>query len=134
MIAKGIIQNLKNSYATVKFYKDSACASCSACTGENRYGQTISINLKESMNFQIGDEITVEIDDMILLKLSFIVYIFPTIAMILGYLILEFLRFSQGICITGSFLSLIISFVILYFYDKKRVKDIGEDFKIIADM
>ncbi|MGL4980595.1 MAG: SoxR reducing system RseC family protein [Fusobacteriaceae bacterium] len=134
MIAKGIIQNLKNSYATVKFYKDSACASCSACTGENRYGQTISINLKENINFKIGDEITIEIDDMVLLKLSFIVYIFPTIAMILGYLILEFSRFSQGICITGSFLSLIVSFIILYFYDKKRVKDIGEDFKIIADM
>lgn len=133
MIAKGIIENLKNNHATVKFYKDSACSSCSACSGENKFSQKISINLKENRKFRIGDEITIEIDDTILLKLSFIVYILPAMAMIVGYLILDFFKFSQEFCIFGSFSSLLIAFVFLYFYDKKRVKDIGEDFNIIDD-
>ncbi|MGL4403206.1 MAG: SoxR reducing system RseC family protein [Fusobacteriaceae bacterium] len=132
MIAKGIIENLKDNHATVKFYKDSACASCSACGGESKFGQKISINLKENKKFRIGDEITIEIDDGILLKLSFIVYILPAVAMILGYLILDSLHFSEGISISGSFISLLIAFICLYFYDKKRIKDIGEDFTIIV--
>lgn len=132
LIAKGIIENIKDNHARVKFYKDSACASCSACSGETKFGQKISINLKENGNFKMGDEITIEIDDMVLLKLSFIVYILPAVAMILGYIILDFFKFSQGISILGSFGALVLSFVALYFYDKKRVKDIGEDFTILG--
>lgn len=131
MVAKGIIEKIQDNHATVKFYKDSACASCSACSGESKFGQKISIDLNKNLNFKIGDEITIEIDDIILLKLSFIVYIFPALAMILGYFVLDFLNFSQGVSIIGSFSALLLSFLALYFYDKRRIKDIGEDFKIL---
>lgn len=131
MISKGIVQSVENNHATVKFYKDSACASCSACSGDNKFGQTLSLKLEEGTAVRAGQEITIEIDDGILLKLSFIVYILPAVAMILGYLLLHFLKFSEGISILGSFSALVITFIGLFFYDKKRVKDIGEDFKII---
>lgn len=131
MVSKGIVQSIENSHATVKFYKDSACASCSACSGDRKFGQTIGIKLDSGMDVRVGQEITIEIDDGILLKLSFIVYIIPAIAMFIGYFIFNLLKFSEGISIIASFAALLITFFGICIYDKKRVKDIGEDFKIV---
>lgn len=131
MINKGIIQSIYKDEITIKFYKDSACAHCSSCGGDKKFGNTIMINSDSAHKYKPGDEISIEINDALLLKLSLITYIFPAIFMILGYFFLNFFGASENASIFGSFLFLIISFIFIFFYDKKRVKKFGSDFSII---
>ena len=128
---KGIIKNIENNFITINFYKSTACSHCSSCSEKNKFGITISIDKPANFNKNIGDEINLEIEDRILLKLSFITYIFPALFMILGYFVSTFLGGTQGISIISSFSFLIISFFCLFFYDKKRSKYIKNDFLLL---
>lgn len=132
MINVGIVKKIENNDITLHFYKDSSCAHCSACSPSKKMGTFIKISTEDAHLYSVGDELSVELEDTLLLKLSFITYIIPPIFMILGYLLLNSLNFSDKICILGSFLFLIISFVALYFYDKTRVKEIDSSIKIIG--
>ncbi|MGL5657151.1 MAG: SoxR reducing system RseC family protein [Fusobacteriaceae bacterium] len=131
MISTGIIKKIEKNEVTIHFFKDSACAHCSACSADRKLGALIKISSDLASNYSVGDQISIELDDTILLKLSFITYIFPAIFMILGYFILNLFNLGEGVSIFGSFLFLVISFGILYFYDKKRVKNLGEDITIV---
>ncbi|MGL5057842.1 MAG: SoxR reducing system RseC family protein [Fusobacteriaceae bacterium] len=131
MINKGIIRSIDINSLSINFYKDAACAHCSACNGQSKFGSTISIDKPKNFNKQVGDEITVEVEDSVLLKLSFLTYILPTFFMILGYFLGDFFNRGQGFSIFMSFFSLVISFLGLSLYDKKRTKNIGLDFKIL---
>ena len=131
MVNKGLIENIENNSITIKFYKSSACSHCSSCGEKNKFSTTISIDKPTGFIKNIGDEITIEIEDSVLLQLSLITYIFPPLFMILGYFVSSFFGGSQGMSIISSFSFLILSFLCLFFYDKKRSKNIKSDFLIL---
>lgn len=131
MINTGIIKKIEKNDIFIHFYKDSSCAHCSSCSPQNKMGNIVKFSVPDSSKFKLEQEISVELEDSTLLKFSFITYIIPAIAMILGYIVLDRLNFSEGISILGSFLFLVFSFGGLYFYDKKRVRDVSDIIKII---
>lgn len=131
MISTGIVKKIEKDEITIHFFKDSSCAHCSACSADKKMGTLMKIHSNLASNYITGDQISIEVDDSLLLKLSFITYILPAVFMILGYFILDMLNLGEGGSILGAFLFLVISFLCLYFYDKKRVKDLGEDIKIV---
>lgn len=131
MINTGIIKKIDKDEITIHFYKDSACAHCSACSPDKKMGTTIKIHVEDTTKYVLEQEISVELDDSTLLKFSFITYIIPAILMILGYLILDFFKFSEIVSIIGSFAFLIFSFIGLFFYDRSRTKDVGDAIRII---
>lgn len=131
MINKGIIEKIDSDSLSIKFYKDAACVHCSSCSGSSKFGTTITIDKPKDFDKKIGEEITVEVEDIVLLKLSFITYVLPALFMILGYFAGDFFNKGQGVSIFTSFFSLVISFLALSFYDKKRTKHVGSDFKIL---
>ncbi|MGL6063648.1 MAG: SoxR reducing system RseC family protein [Fusobacteriaceae bacterium] len=131
MISKGIIEKIEKNDITIKFYKEASCAHCSGCSNDKKFGSTIKLSASLVENYTLGQEISVEIEDILIFKLSLITYIFPAIFMILGYLIADFLGANEKNSIISCFLFLIISFIVLFFYDKKRIKNYGSDVKII---
>ncbi|MGL5123209.1 MAG: SoxR reducing system RseC family protein [Fusobacteriaceae bacterium] len=131
MISKGIIEKIEKNDITIKFYKEASCAHCSGCSKDKKFGSTIKLSSSLAKKYVLGQEISVEIEDILILKLSLITYIFPAIFMILGYLVSDFLGAEEKTSIISSFLFLVVSFVFLFFYDKKRVKNYGSDVKII---
>ncbi|MGL4392049.1 MAG: SoxR reducing system RseC family protein [Fusobacteriaceae bacterium] len=133
MIKTGIIKKIEKDFILINFYKDNACSSCNVCSKDAKMSNTIKINTQENLNFYIGKEISLEINDNTILKLSFITYILPAVFMFIGYFVSESIfNFSQNISILFSFIFLALSFLGLFFYDKKRIKKYGnEDIKIL---
>lgn len=114
----GIIKKINKNCITVSMYKETACSHCNNCSDKI----TNEITFFTDVNVEVGDIVTFEMDDRQVLKAASIVYILPIIFMILGYFLGDKLGLSEAYCILTSFLSLIISFIGIYFYDKNIVK------------
>ena len=75
------------------------------------------------MKAEIGDTVTFEISAGKVIKAASIAYVFPAVAMIVGYFLGEkLLELSENQSIITSFIALVLSFGVLYFYDKLVVK------------
>lgn len=75
------------------------------------------------MKANIGDTVTFEISTGKVIKAASIAYVFPAITMIAGYFLGEkLLGLSENQSIIASFLALVVSFIVLYLYDKFIVK------------
>ncbi len=120
MLNKGIIKEINGDKIVVKLYKDTACSHCSGCSGDKKYGKDFEfITDKKAV---IGDTVTFEISTEKVIKAASIAYVFPAVAMIVGYFIASKLGFSENQSIASSFIALGISFVCLFLYDKFVVK------------
>lgn len=121
MLNKGIIKKIDGNKIIVKLYKDTACSHCSGCSGDSKYGKDFEFTT--DMKAEIGDTVTFEISAGKVIKAASIAYVFPAIAMIAGYFFSEkILNLSENKSIIFSFIALLFSFVVLFFYDKLVVK------------
>ena len=109
MIKSGIVDSIENSKITIKIERDSSCgdncAMCNACPGKEMF---ITTYTKE--NFNVGDYVRLETNTSLILLSAFLVYILPIILLIVGYVIIS-LYFGLAL--------MVISFIILFIYDKK---------------
>ncbi|MGX6591559.1 SoxR reducing system RseC family protein [Cetobacterium ceti] len=121
MKKNGMVKSLDNNYATLSIFKESACSHCSKCSESNKIANEIRI--KNENNLEIGDIVTFEMEDGLILRAALLVYILPIILFFLGYFVGDFFKFSEVIKIFMSFLFLVLSFLGLYFYDRKIVKN-----------
>lgn len=120
MVNKGIVKAINGDKILVKLYKDTACSHCSGCSGEGKYGKDFEFVTDKKA--EIGDTVTFEISAGKVIKAASIAYVFPAVAMILGYLVANKLGASEYQSIGASFGALVISFICLFFYDKLYVK------------
>lgn len=121
MLNKGIVKKIDGNKIIVKLYKDTACSHCSGCSGDSKYGKDFEFTT--DMKAEIGDTVTFEISAGKVIKAAFIAYVFPAVAMIVGYFLGEkLLGLSENQSIITSFIALVLSFGVLYFYDKLVVK------------
>lgn len=120
MLNKGIIKEINGDKIVVKLYKDTACSHCSECSGDRKYGKDFEFVTDRKAD--IGDTVTFEIAAGKVIKAASIAYVFPAIAMIVGYFIASKLGFSENQSIASSFIALGVSFVCLFLYDKFIVK------------
>ena len=121
MLNKGIIKEINGDKIIVKLYKDTACSHCSGCSGDGKYGK--DFEFVTDRKAEIGDTVTFEISTDKVIKAASIAYVFPALAMIVGYFIANKLfGFSENQSIASSFVALGLSFVCLFLYDKLVVK------------
>lgn len=121
MLNKGVIKKIDGNKIIVKLYKDTSCSHCSGCSGDSKYGKDFEFTT--DMKANIGDTVTFEISTGKVIKAASIAYVFPAITMIAGYFLGEKLSgLSENQSIIASFLALVVSFIVLYLYDKFIVK------------
>ena len=110
----------------IEFARSTSCGEkCGGCSKDcsNATQELILDNINEA---ELGDQVTVEIDNNFLLKSAFLVYIFPLLMLIVGYYFgnnlnkVLLLPINQEVfsLLTGIvFLS--FAFLIVNFFDKK---------------
>lgn len=120
---KGIVvKNTEDDKVTVKVFKDSACSHCSGCSDNSKFGAEYTFKCSDNLNE--GDSVDFEIADSKLLKISFLIYIFPVLLLFLMYFLAGFFSQKEGLRVLVSFTGIALYFLIIYFVDKK----VGNDF------
>lgn len=129
MVNSGVVTRVNGHNITVHLYKESACAHCSKCGDKEKMASLFEFRCQQEV--EAGDTITFEIEDNSVLSIAALVYIVPIFFMIGGYYLSSTLGFSEGLSILTSFLGLILSFLGIHLYDKKKGdKVINESIKI----
>ena len=131
MVNKGIVTKINGDTIAIKLYKSSSCSHCSCCSEANKMGSNFEFKINQKV--ELGDLVTLEISEKDVVKAAFIAYIFPPIFMILGYIVADYLEFSETKSIIGSFLGLGVGFIFLAVYDRIFAnKTIDEEIKIVS--
>ena len=131
MVNKGIVTKINGDTIAIKLYKSSSCSHCSCCSEANKMGSNFEFKINQKV--ELGDLVTLEISEKDVVKAAFIAYIFPPIFMISGYIVADYLEFSETKSIIGSFLGLGVGFIFLAVYDRIFAKKtIDEEIKIVS--
>jgi sigma-E factor negative regulatory protein RseC len=89
---EGIIINVNETTAMVRTKQMTACKSCAeknTCHGTGGSKKIMEVEAENSVNAQLGDTVIVSFATSQLFKLSFLLYVFPVIVMIIGALLGE---------------------------------------------
>lgn len=114
----GEVVSVTNNTLKVRIYRKSACGDGCASCGLCKNNENI-IEVKNSVNAQIGDKVTLEISSGKLFKAAFLVYIIPLIMLIAGYYIGRIFTKNEGLCVLSAFLLMIISLIAISIYDRR---------------
>ena len=114
---EGIIIKVNETTAMVKTKQMTACESCAekdTChsTGGGGSGKIMEVEAENTANAQLGDTVIVTFDSTRLFMLSFLLYVFPIIIMIIGALMGE--RVAQNFNGDPSTYSAIMGFAFFF--------------------
>jgi positive regulator of sigma E activity len=122
MIERGVVIKNDLNGIDVRMHPSSACKSCGACFVNEGEIQVLRIN--QILDVCEGDSVEIEVKPSFAIKSALLIFFLPLLMMLFGYFLFQnFLNFTnifniyKGII--GAFLGLILSFVGLYFYDRK---------------
>ncbi|MCM0611185.1 SoxR reducing system RseC family protein [Marinobacter sediminum] len=115
----GKVVALKGDYAWVQTIQNSACQSCSARSGCGQKvlaaatgGRANQVLVENAVEAQVGDEVTIGIDESALLGASLIVYALPLVLMVVASIIGHRLSGGQDIwAMAGALAGLVVGFV-----------------------
>lgn len=110
----GIVTDTDSSLAWIRTIRSGTCASCSSkdSCGTSHHGQKeMVLAVKNTLNVQKGDQVVIGLETKPLLVISFLLYVFPALCLILGALIGDGLALHFHI--NPSLLSLVLG--ILFF-------------------
>ncbi len=79
----GLITKITKNECVVRFDRKAACDSCNMClrSKDNMY---VELVVENTLGAKVGDSVEVEIPDKSVLKASFLVYIVPASAFLIG--------------------------------------------------
>ena len=123
---EGVIEDIRGRKAMIRIQKSSHCASCGSRDSCGVHGnQERIIELTNSLQALTGDRVEISIPEGSLLKLSFLVYFMPILALVIGALLGDSLaRFAGSPSslppVLGGAVALFISFYGLKKVDQKR--------------
>jgi sigma-E factor negative regulatory protein RseC len=86
----GIVTDVNSSLAWIRTIRSGTCASCSSkdSCGTSHHGQKeMVLSVKNTLHVQKGDHVVIGLETKPLLVISFLLYIFPVLCLILGALI-----------------------------------------------
>ncbi|MBF0229292.1 MAG: SoxR reducing system RseC family protein [Desulfamplus sp.] len=123
MITKeGVVTQTTGSIVLIQTTRSKSCDSCASkdSCGEHSKTEQMTIQVENSLNASKGDRVVVGFKTAPLLKIAFMLYIFPIILMIIGAVIGESsairLNIDKSIAsMAGGFLFFVISFFIIRF-------------------
>ncbi|MDP4153712.1 MAG: SoxR reducing system RseC family protein [Bacillota bacterium] len=109
--------------AALNIYRSSACGegcgqNCSICGSV----KPIEAYAKNTVGAKIGDRVVIESSSKVILTLAFMMYIFPIIMLVLGYIICTVLGFTENIRAAGAFLLLFAGFTPSFIINQKMKK------------
>ena len=86
---EGVVIRIDAKNAWIKTVKTSACESCSSRGACNTLGggKEMEVEAMNTAGAQIGDRVVIGFETGPLLKISFLIYIFPILALIIGAVI-----------------------------------------------
>lgn len=82
MIEKGIVSDLKDGKLIISTRRRSACGSCKACGMKE--GRDMSLELDNTIDARVGDIVNIELDDLVILKGTFLFYGVPLVGLMAG--------------------------------------------------
>jgi sigma-E factor negative regulatory protein RseC len=86
----GIVTDVNSSLAWIRTIRSGACQSCSSkdSCGTSHHGQKeMTLTVKNTLNVAKGDQVVIGLETKPLLVISFLLYVFPVLCLILGALI-----------------------------------------------
>jgi positive regulator of sigma E activity len=120
-----VVKKVEKDRVTVEIEAGGGCKSCamhSLCGGDDK---TIRHTITTDMNLSVDDKVRLHISPGVKILSSFIIFIIPILAMILFYLIGNYLlSFKEEFAIVFSFVGLLISGIFIYLIDKKFAKKV----------
>ncbi|MFH1154681.1 MAG: SoxR reducing system RseC family protein [Pseudomonadota bacterium] len=84
---KGVITSTTSTMAWVRTMRSSACEACEAkgsCTEGAHGSKEMFVQVENTINARTGDQVIIGFQTAPLLKLSFLLYVFPVILLIIG--------------------------------------------------
>ena len=116
MKEEGRVMEVEGKIAKVGIERKALCDSCRAC---NMSSDNVMIAEAENVvGAKAGERVEVEIDAPHYLKISFMLYIFPLIGLIFGYIIGEKITDSESAGICFGIGGLFLTFGLVYLYEK----------------
>lgn len=82
MIEKGVVVDIRGKKVVISTKRTEACGSCNACKADP--GAFRELELVNTIGARKGDTLNIEINDHIILKGAFVLYIIPLIGFLLG--------------------------------------------------
>lgn len=79
----GVVLELKGTQAKIGIQRSDACDKCGACRFADRNQQMV-LTVDNAIDAKIGDEVQIELGNGGLLSATFIIYVIPLIALLLG--------------------------------------------------
>ena len=121
-----IIRLLPKNMAEVELRGHSACTACGKCA----FGQKkqIRYEVKNPINAQVGDLVTLEMETKSLLSAVLIIYLLPLINLLIGYGLGSWInsRFKiwpgEGLAILSGFLFMGLTFGLIRILDQRLAK------------
>ncbi|ACB84852.1 SoxR reducing system RseC family protein [Natranaerobius thermophilus] len=80
----GKVIERKDNYVTVEIERHSACKNCGACDFGMSGNKTSELELENTVNAEVGDEVVVDMEGKDIVLASFLIYLFPLFSLVLG--------------------------------------------------
>lgn len=122
----GKILSIDGNIAEIRIAKSNKCAGCTACDMWDTKGPLV-IPAKNNVAAKVGELVEVEIAPKQVIGSSFLVFLFPILALMGGYwlgnrLAPQLQMGGEGAGILGALVFLVISFGVIYVYDRLFMK------------
>lgn len=121
---KGLVKAINIDTIEVEIFKELSCSTCNSCNSKTH---GIKNFIYKNNDLKVGDIIEFEIETKKFLLISFLLYIFPILLMIIFYFIGQYFNFSEGKLVLLSFIGLFFGLYIVYFLDKTKGKVFAEN-------
>jgi len=123
---EGIVTRLGSDMAFVKTIRTDACESCSVKDSCNTMGggKEVEVEAINTVGAKVGDRVTLGLETAPMLKISFLLYVFPILCLIAGALIGQhfapkYQLDPSAISVAGAFLLFFIAFLCIRVVGKK---------------
>ena len=126
MIETGVVVEIHKDQAKVAFVRKEACGSCRAgCSLMSDPGRRAVLQAHNPIHAQVGDPVRVQISPVSSVRAAVIVFLFPLLAMMVGYFAGQTLTGTQHGGIVGTGIALLLAFMGVRFLDHKLARKRG---------
>jgi len=130
MEEKGRVVRVEKGIAEVEMERTSACARCGICLRSSQ-GKSL-LYVEDYLGTHPGDEVLVSIESKEILKVAFLIYLFPLVALVAGYFLGREIFGTETIGILFSGLGFFTALFFLHQYDKRVKGRKSKEAKIIC--
>lgn len=118
MIEVGTVIKQKGKTVTVRFPRKSSCEHCGMCAFKPGDAH-VDMTLEDTLKCVEGDMVEVNVKGGTVLKLSLVVYVFPLLVGLAGFLIAYFTGLVEWLQFVLFFAAMTVGFLLLKLFDRR---------------